>query len=272
MNFADRIRKDDKPVLMGILNVTPDSFSDGGKYNDISTALKHVEEMINDGADVIDVGGESTRPGYTYVEAEEEIERVCPVIERIKKEFDIQVSLDTYKASVAKAGLISGADIINDVHGLKWKEENVPFTMADVLKENSAGIILMHNRDNMDYKVFTEDVISDLNESIALAKNAGIADDRIVLDPGIGFAKTLEHNLKLMKELDKICNMGYPVLLGISRKSMIGLTLDLPKDEREEGTIASNVYGLTKGCRIFRVHDVKKNRRALDMTYAIMNS
>ncbi len=272
MHIIDNIRKDDKPIVVGILNVTPDSFSDGGKFNDVDRALKHVEEMIADGADMIDIGGESTRPGYEMISSEEEIARVCPVIEAVKKNFDIPVSLDTYKASVAEKGIAAGVDYINDIWGLKWDDEDIRRTMAEVVAAGQVGVIIMHNRWVTNYSSFINDCINDLNESLNLAEAVGIAKEKIILDPGIGFAKNVHDNLVMMNSLDKICKLGYPVLLGVSRKSMIGLTLDLPKDEREEGTIAANVFGLMKGCRLFRVHDVKKNRRALDMTYAMMTA
>lgn len=272
MHIIDNIRRDDKPVIAGILNYTPDSFSDGGRFNTVDKALSHVEKMINEGADIIDIGGESTRPGYEMISAGEEIERVCPIIETVKKNFDITVSLDTYKASVAESGLKAGADIINDIWGLKWDDETTKRTMAEVVAAAGAGIIIMHNRWVAGYRDLMNDCIADLEESLNIAENVGINRDKIILDPGIGFAKDTQENLRVMKHLDRICDMGYPVLLGVSRKSMIGNTLGLPKEEREEGTIAVNVFGLVKGCRIFRVHDVEKNRRALDMTYAMINA
>ena len=268
--------------VMGILNVTPDSFSDGGKYNNLDSALKHTEEMINDGADIIDVGGESTRPGAEKVSAEEEIERVCPVISAIKSRFDIPVSLDTFKASTAEAGISAGADIINDIWGLKYIGEsddgntiiqNDGLTpMAKLAAKKDCPVIIMHNRAVCEYKDYMNDLINDLRESIAIAKNAGIKEDNIILDPGIGFAKTLEDNLVCMAELDKIVKLNYPVLLGISNKSIIGKSLDLPMDQRMEATVALNVIGRQAGCSIFRVHDVKANRRALDMTDNVLNS
>lgn len=250
--------------IMGILNVTPDSFSDGGKYNRLDAALEHAQEMISEGADIIDVGGESTRPGYTLISDQEEIERTAPVIEALKKEFDVPVSLDTYKSAVAKEGILAGADLINDIWGLKWDG-----TMAAVLAESGAAACLMHNRRDTDYKNYLEDVAADLQETMDLAAEAGINRERIMLDPGIGFAKSLEQNLTLMNHLEMMNQWGVPVLLGTSRKSMIGLTLDLPSDQRVEGTIATTVCGYMKGCRFFRVHDVKENKRALDMIEAI---
>lgn len=250
--------------IMGILNVTPDSFSDGGKYNCLDAALEHAQEMISEGADIIDVGGESTRPGYTLISDQEEIERTAPVIEALKREFDVPVSLDTYKSAVAEAGILAGADLINDIWGLKWDG-----TMAAVLAESGTAACLMHNRRDTDYKDYLEDVTDDLQETMNLALEAGIEKDRIMLDPGIGFAKSLEQNLKLMNHLEIMTQWGVPVLLGTSRKSMIGLTLDLPSEQRVEGTVATTVCGYMKGCRFFRVHDVKENKRALKMIEAI---
>lgn len=250
--------------IMGILNVTPDSFSDGGKYRDLDKALCHTRQMLAEGADIIDVGGESTRPGYTLISDEEEIERTARVIEAIKKEFDVPISLDTYKSGVAKAGIEAGADLINDIWGLKWDG-----TMAEVLAESGVAACLMHNRRDTDYGDFLEDVMADLQETMDLAAEAGIAKEKIMLDPGIGFAKDLNQNLKMMKHLELMSRWDVPVLLGTSRKSMIGLTLDLPSDQRVEGTVATTVCGYMKGCRFFRVHDVKENKRALDMIEAI---
>ena len=250
--------------IMGILNVTPDSFSDGGKYDHLDAALKHADEMIRDGAAIIDVGGESTRPGYTLISDEEEIARVTPVIEALKKEFDVPVSLDTYKSGVAKAGIKAGADLINDIWGLKWDG-----TMAAVLAETGVASCLMHNRKDTDYKDYLNDVVADLDETMKMAKEAGIKKETIMLDPGIGFAQDLDQNLELMNHLELLNQWDVPVLLGTSRKSMIGLTLDLPSDQRVEGTVATTVSGYMKGCRFFRVHDVKENMRAMKMIEAI---
>ena len=253
--------------VMGILNVTPDSFSDGGKFNNIDSALKHTEQLINDGADVIDVGGESTRPNYTKISDEEEIERVVPVIEKIKADFDVPVSIDTYKSKVAAAAVGAGADLVNDIWGLKYDKN-----MAEVIAKSGAACCLMHNRERAEYNSFVEDVLDDLRETIAIAKKAGIADDKIILDPGVGFAKSYEQNLIITNNVDRLNELGYPVLLGTSRKSMIGLTLDLPSDQRVEGTVATSVIGVMKGYRFVRVHDVLENKRAILMTEAIINS
>lgn len=258
-----------KPYIMGILNVTPDSFSDGGSYRELDAALFHAEEMTENGADLIDVGGESTRPGYTAISPEEEIERVCPVIEAIKKRFDIPVTLDTYKVQVAEAGLSCGADMINDIWGFRNADNS---GMAETVARYGAGAVLMHNRTEAAYGNLMQDIVSDLKQSLLIAEEAGVDKDRIILDPGVGFAKNVSENLSVIQHFEELTALGYPLLLGISRKSMIGLTLNLPKDEREEGTIATSVIGLMKGCSFFRVHDVKKNRRALDMAFAILHA
>ena len=252
--------------VMGILNVTPDSFSDGGKWNTVDSALRHAQKMVSQGAAIIDVGGESTRPGYAEVSVSEEIDRTAPVIERIKKELEIPISIDTCKSEVAEAALAAGADMVNDIWGFRKDER-----MAAVTKKYNAACCLMHNRQTQDYQDLLTDMIHDLQISISIAKEAGIADDRILLDPGIGFGKTYEMNLKVLKNLDAFQNIGYPLLLGTSRKSVIGLALDLPKDQREEGTIVTTVLAVQKGYSFVRVHDVEKNIRAIRMTRAILN-
>lgn len=252
--------------IMGILNMTPDSFSDGGKFNQMDAALFHVEEMIKEGASIIDVGGESTRPGYTRISDEEEIQRVTPIIKEIKKRFDIPISIDTYKSKVAVAAVESGADLINDIWGLKADSE-----MARVVADFGVACCLMHNRVNTDYSDFMEDMLKDLKESITLAKKAGISDDKIILDPGVGFAKSYEQNLIAIQQVGRLKELGYPVLLGTSRKSVVGLTLDTDKKERVEGTLVTSVFGVQQGCAFLRVHDVKENLRAVNMTRAIMH-
>ena len=252
---------------MGILNVTPDSFSDGGRYNDLDHALQQAERMVEEGAAILDVGGESTRPNHIKISSEEEIERVCPVIEALKQRFDVPVSLDTYKSDVAVAGIEAGADLLNDIWGLKWDG-----TMAKVIADAGIACCLMHNRRENVYNDLVEDVLNDLRECVDLALAAGIARDKIMLDPGIGFAKDLDQNLSVMKHIGRIKELGYPILLGTSRKSMIGLTLDLPVSEREEGTLATSIIGLMEGCSVFRVHDVKTNMRGLRMAQAILKA
>lgn len=251
--------------VMGILNVTPDSFSDGGRWSDRDSALRHVEEMLEQGADMIDIGGESTRPGHTVVPADEEIARTAPVIEAVKARFDVPVSLDTYKAEVALAGIRAGADLINDIWGLKHDEK-----MAGVIAENGLPCCLMHNRENTEYHDFMQEVAADLAETLHLAEKAGIAEDKIILDPGVGFAKSYEQNLEVINCLEEIKILGCPVLLGCSRKSVIGLTLDLPADQRVEGTLVTTVMAVVKGCMFVRVHDIQENVRAVRMAEAIL--
>jgi len=252
-------------TIMGILNVTPDSFSDGGTHNEADAALRHTQLMIEQGAAIIDVGGESTRPGYTQISDEEEIRRVVPVIERIKAEFDIPVSLDTYKSTVAQAGIEAGADLINDIWGLKYDKR-----MAEVIARARIPCCLMHNRKEAVYQNFVEDVLDDLRESVQIARQAGIDENRIILDPGVGFAKDLSQNLQITNQLERLHELGYPLLLGTSRKSMIGLTLNVPADERVTGTVVTTVLGVQKGCAFVRVHDVKENMQAIRMTQAIL--
>lgn len=250
--------------IMGILNITPDSFSDGGKFEEMDRALFRTEEMIREGADIIDVGGESTRPGFAQVTAKEEMERVVPVIKNIKSRFDIPISLDTYKPETAKAGISAGADMINDIWGLRHDGE-----MAAVIAKAGVPCCLMHNRREPTYRSLLSDVAEDLKESLSLAKSAGIAEEKIILDPGIGFGKTGEQNLEVIANLEQFKALGYPLLLGCSRKSVIGLTLDLPVGERLEGTLATTVIGVLKGCSFIRVHDITENVRAVRMTEAI---
>lgn len=253
--------------VMGILNVTPDSFSDGGRYTEMDQALRHVEEMIGEGMDILDIGGESTRPGYTLLTDEEEISRVVPVIEKVKNEFNIPISLDTYKSAVAEAGIRAGADMINDIWGLKYDER-----LADVIARAQVPCCLMHNRKEPDYHNYMEDVLEDLRETIRIAHRVGISDENIMLDPGVGFGKTYENNLEIIGRLDRLKELGYPVLLGTSRKSVIGLTLDLPASERVEGTLVTTVYAVLKGASYVRVHDVKENVRAIRMAEAILQA
>ena len=255
-----------KTYVMGILNVTPDSFSDGGRFNEMDRALWHVEEMIGDGMDILDIGGESTRPGYTLLSEEEETSRVAPVIEAVKKRFDVPVSLDTYKYKVAQAGIAAGADLINDIWGLKYDGGQ----MAETIAGSGLPCCLMHNRQNADYGNFLEDLAADLADTLRIAEAAGIRDDKIILDPGVGFGKTYENNLEVINHLDSLRIFNCPLLLGTSRKSVIGLTLDLPADERLEGTLVTTVFAVLSGCSFVRVHDVKANKRAIRMAEAIL--
>ena len=253
-----------KTYIMGILNVTPDSFSDGGSFYDVDSAMQHAGDMIEKGAHILDIGGESTRPGHTQISEEEEIARIVPIIKAIKATYDIPVSVDTYKSKVAEAAILAGADLINDIWGLKYDG-----TMAEVIARYDKPCCIMHNRRDTDYQNFMEDVLADLRESVDLAKQAGIADDQIILDPGVGFAKTYEQNLEVIARLDELKELGYPILLGTSRKSVIGLTLDLPVEERLEGTLVTTVMAVEQGCAFVRVHDVLENARTIQMAEVI---
>ncbi|MFC7443338.1 dihydropteroate synthase [Laceyella putida] len=256
---------DKRTLVMGIVNVTPDSFSDGGKYDSVELALKHAKQLVSDGADIIDVGGESTRPGSTPVSLEEELERVIPIVKALARELDCPISVDTYKAEVAKQAILAGAHIINDI----WGAKRDPL-MARVAAELDVPIILMHNREEARYDSLIEDVCEDLLASVDLVRRAGVREEKIILDPGIGFAKTVEDNFEVMRHLDQIVALGYPVLLGTSRKSFIGKTLGLPPHERMEGTAATVAYGITKGCQLMRVHDVKEMARVSRMMDALV--
>lgn len=251
--------------IMGILNFTPDSFSDGGKWNDMDSALRHVEEMIHEGAAIIDIGGESTRPGHIQITEQEEIERIVPVIRAVKERFDVPVSIDSYKGSVVLAALECGADMVNDIWGFKYDEK-----VAEAVAKYDVPVCLMHNRNNTEYTDFVKEWLDDMRGCIDIAKAHGVSMDKIVMDPGFGFGKKPEHNLIAMHHLDKMKELELPILLGTSRKSTLGLILDLPVEERVEATVATTVYGVAKGASIFRVHDVKENYRAMKTMQAIL--
>lgn len=289
-----------KTYVMGILNVTPDSFSDGGRFAAPEAACARALQMIRDGADIIDIGGESTRPGHTAVDAEEEMRRVLPAVREIRKITDIPISIDTSKAEVARAALEAGADMVNDVWGLKRDPE-----MAGVIAGYGAACCLMHNREKPVYERFAREVAEDMEASLAIADRAGIDRSRIILDPGIGFAKNTSQNLYLMNHPEVLSALGRPLLLGASRKSVIGYVLGiqgvpgiqsmpgmscmpcmpggpdisavpgvscLPPEEREEGTLAVTVAAVMKGYMFVRVHDVRANVRAVRMTEAIIRA
>jgi len=276
-----------RTYVMGILNVTPDSFSGDGiiaKGDAVNFAVKQAADFLNNGADILDVGGESTRPGSAPVTAEEEMERVVPVIEALHNNFpNAIISIDTYKASVAEAAIRAGAQIVNDVWGFRADSE-----IASVAAKYKTPVILMHNRSNpasvevreklggtylgAEYDNLLEDVKRELLVSVEIAKNAGVGENVILLDPGIGFGKTREHNLELINRLGEIRSLGYPILLGTSRKSFIGFTLDLPPDQRIEGTAATVAVGITRGADIIRVHDVKEMARVAKMTDAMVRN
>jgi dihydropteroate synthase len=255
----------EKTYIMGILNITPDSFSDGGRYNNIEEAVKRAKEMVDEGADIIDVGGESTRPGHEPVDALKEIGRVVPVIERLSKELDVPISVDTSKAAVAEKALQAGAHIINDIWGLQADQ-----AMAESVSKYGAGVVIMHNKNDTVYNDLMGDMIKFLRQSIEIADRAGISRNCMVIDPGIGFGKTLEHNLETMRRLKELNSLNLPVLLGTSRKSMIGNVLELPVNERLEGTAATVTLGIANGVDIIRVHDVKEMVRVARMTDAMV--
>ncbi len=255
----------EKTYIMGILNATPDSFSDGGNYNSIESAVKRAKEMVEQGADIIDVGGESTRPGHKVVDSLEEIGRVVPIIKALVNETDVPISVDTSKAVVAQKALESGADIVIDVWGLQ-RDPN----MAETVAKYGAGIVMMHNRENKEYKELMGDIIKFLRKSVEIGEKAGIGRESMVIDPGIGFGKTLEQNLEVMRRLKELNTLNLPVLLGTSRKSIIGNTLELPVSERLEGTAATVTLGIASGTDIIRVHDVKEMTRVARMTDAMV--
>ena len=270
--FQSWLKHQSYTLIMGILNMTPDSFSDGGQFKSHNKAIDHALKMVEEGANIIDIGGESTRPGAEAVQLEEELSRTIPIIEAIRLKSDCLISIDTYKSKVAMAALAAGADMVNDISGLTFDHN-----MASLVAERNVPVIIMHikgkpgdmqknpNYDNLikEIKVFFE-------VQIAIAKKAGIDSGNIILDPGIGFGKRLEDNFEIIRELGQISTMGYPVLLGPSRKSFIGFTLDLPIEERIEGTLASITAGVINGARIVRVHDIRATRRTLTITEKIM--
>ncbi|MCG6843544.1 dihydropteroate synthase [Fusobacterium nucleatum] len=249
----------ERTLVMGILNVTPDSFSDGGKYNNLDSAIKQAEKLILDGADIIDVGGESTRPGHVQITSEEEISRVVPVIEKISKNLNTIISIDTYKYDVAEEAIKAGANIINDIWGLQYDNGE----MAELVKKSKLPIIAMHNQND---EIYSKDIMLSLREffekTYKIADKYGIDRDKIILDPGLGFGKNVEQNIEVLSRLNELKDMG-SILLGASKKRFIGKLLnDLPFDERVEGTVATTVIGIEKGVDIVRVHNVLENKRA----------
>ena len=251
--------------IMGILNLTPDSFFDGGAHKQMRDALKHTEKMIREGADIIDVGGESTRPSHVKISDCEERERIVPVIREIKREFDIPVSVDTYKPEVAKAALDAGADMVNDVWGFKYDRK-----LADITASYHAACCLMHNRKSFDYQDFVSDVIEELRESVEIALSAGIPKTDIIVDPGIGFAKDTDMNLVITREVEKLKTLGCPILYAASNKSFIGAVLNKEVENRLLGTLATTAWAVMNGCAFVRVHQVGENKQIIQMTKAIM--
>ena len=274
-NFNDwLLSKKKQSLIMGILNVTPDSFSDGGKYLEKNIAINHALEMIDEGADIIDIGGESTRPFSDPVSLKEEISRVVPVIEGIRKESDVCISIDTTKSQVATAALNSGASVINDVSAME-----VDQLMVDVALKFDCPLIIMHMKGtpkNMQDDPQYESLISDIKDYLLDRANfiisKGINSKKIVIDPGIGFGKTVENNFEIINNLNHFTSMDFPVLLGASRKSFIGISLNLPEEDRLEGSLAANIIGLQNGAKIFRVHDVAETNKALIIANKIFNS
>lgn len=259
-------KMDGNTYVMGILNVIPDSSSDGGRYfNNLDAALFHVSEMIQEGADIIDVGGEPTNSGSRVVSEEEELERVVPAIEGIRERFDIPITLDTYRSKVAEAGIQAGAGMINDTRGLKGDPK-----MAGVIAAHHVACSLIHNRPKAEYKDFKTELLSDLQESVDLALAAGIPENKIILNPGIDFAKNYEQNLDILAHLDELVKLKYPILLSTSRKSVVRYTLDASATESMAGTLATTVLAVEAGCTFVRVHDVKENVDAIRMTRAVL--
>ncbi|GLX71441.1 dihydropteroate synthase [Paenibacillus glycanilyticus] len=255
-----------RTLIMGILNATPDSFSDGGRFNQAEAAAERAAAMVEEGVDIIDIGAESTRPGFDPVSVEEELRRLLPVIRAVREAAPrVPISIDTYKAETARQALEAGAHIINDIWGLKYDPH-----MAAVAAEYGCPVIISHNRTARDYTDLVPDVLADLEASVAIALQAGVDASRIWLDPGLGFAKDHDDNLEFMGRLSELTALGYPVLLGTSRKRFIRQTLDLPVNELAEGTAATTALGIAQGCQIVRVHDVRANKRTAMMADAIM--
>ncbi|MGC8834074.1 MAG: dihydropteroate synthase [Armatimonadota bacterium] len=262
-----------RTLVMGILNVTPDSFSDGGRYISTDAAVEHALEMVSEGADIIDVGGESTRPGATPVPADEEMRRVLPVIERLAEASSVPISVDTYKAVVAREAVRAGACMINDISGLRFEPE-----LARVAADTGSFLVIMHSihtpatmQENPCYENVVEEVRSFLERQVEFAERQGVPRERMLVDPGIGFGKTLEHNLQLLRGLPRLAELGQPVLVGVSRKSFIGMLLGgASPEERLEGTLASVVLSIAGGARVVRVHDVAPAVRAVRVADAIV--
>ena len=268
------LSENQQPLIIGILNVTPDSFTDGGKFLDSNTAVNHAMDMIADGADIIDIGGESTRPFSDSVSEEEELSRVVSVIQKLREKTDTVISIDTTKSSVADNACNVGANIVNDISALSFDNN-----MIDVINKHDCSVILMHiagnpkiMQENPSYDNIISDIANHLLDRANFALKNGVKKHNIILDPGIGFGKTIDNNFTIIDNMDKFINLGYPVLIGASRKSFIGKTLDVDENNRIEGTIASNVVALERGCKIFRVHDIKETKRALTIANKIFNS
>ncbi len=273
-HFEKWLTNPDRVLILGILNITPDSFSDGGLYLNSKKAFDKAIKLLNDGCDIIDIGGESSRPGSTPISSQEEIDRIIPVIEKIKNEVKCLISVDTYKADVAYEAIKYGANIINDITGLSHDPD-----MIELVVKNNTPVVLMHMQGNpkqMQKNPFYHNVIDEISrffsKQIRKLDKKGFPLDKIILDPGIGFGKTLQHNLKILKNIDIICNLGCHTLIGTSRKSFIGDILNCPPEKRLEGTISSNLFAITQGVKIIRVHDVLEMRRALTIFEKILKA
>ena len=268
------LSEDKQSLIMGILNVTPDSFSDGGQFLNKNSAIGHALKMIEEGADIIDIGGESTKPFSSPVSLDEELSRVLPVIEDLRKETDVCISIDTTKSEVANQALEMGASIINDVSAMEFDKK-----MIDIALKFDCPIVLMHMKgipknmqENPHYSSLISEIITYLNARIDFVLSKGIDRKKIIIDPGIGFGKSVENNFEIINNLNQFVDLGYPVMLGASRKSFIGITLDVPEDKRVDGSLAANIIGFQKGVSVFRVHDVDQTRKALTITKKIFNS
>lgn len=267
MIIGNKEFSDNKTHVMGILNVTPDSFSDGGRFVTMDKLLAHAEKMVQEGAAIIDIGGESTRPGYTMISDEEEIARVVPAIEAIKARIDATISVDTYKSRVAEAAICAGANMINDIWGLDYDKK-----MRSIVKRYDVSCAITHNRKSTVYDNYMEDVVAELGELANKAIEAGIKKERIILDVGFGFGKTSDQNLSTMKHLADFEKLGYPILIGTSKKSFIGNALALPVEERVEGTLLTTAMACMNGVNFVRVHNVKENVRVIRMYEKIMEA
>lgn len=259
--------------IMGILNITPDSFYRESRVSSLNTALKRADKMIREGADILDVGGESSRPGSDPVSEKEELKRILPIIKALIKKFDVPVSVDTYKSTVAGAALDEGASIINDISGLRFDS-----SMAETIASANAGVIIMHisgkpktMQKNPSYKFLMREITACLNKGIKHAISSGIQENRIIVDPGIGFGKNFSHNITILKKLKQLQKLKKPILLGLSRKSFIGKILELPAEERLEGSLAASVVGIINGAQILRTHDVKETKRAVSVADTILS-
>ena len=273
-HFEKWLTNPDRVLIQGILNITPDSFSDGGLYLNPKKAFNKAIKLLNDGCDIIDIGGESSRPGSIPISSQEEIDRIIPVVEKIKNEVECLISVDTYKADVASEAIKYGANIVNDISGLSHDPD-----MIDLVVKNNIPVILMHMQGdpksmqkNPSYHNVIDEISTFFKKQIEKLNIKGFPLDKIILDPGIGFGKTLQHNLKILKNIDIICNLGHHTLIGTSRKSFIGDILNCPPGKRLEGTISSNLYAIIKGVKIIRVHDVLESRKALTVLEKILKA